>query len=182
MAFATNLQQLWRDGDAAQAELSRGLGLVRGRRGPGGEGAGDAAVVPAKQRGAVGLGRRNGAVGRGDQAAHALGAVARRVKAPERRDLLTLGSANLNEHSLFNDTEVNVAFRDAALVRETRIRLWAEHLERTPEELQGDPTEILDGLWRRLAGDEAHHLTWLPDVSRRARALLGPVQGLLVDG
>ena len=95
---------------------------------------------------------------------------------------LTLGSANLNEHSLFNDTEVNVAFRDVALARETRIRLWAEHLERAPEELRGDPTEILDGIWRRLAGDEAHHLTWLPNVSRRARALLGPVQGLLVDG
>lgn len=95
---------------------------------------------------------------------------------------LTLGSANLNEHSLFNDTEVNVAFRDTALARETRIRLWAEHLERSPEELQSDPTEIVDGLWRRLAEDEAHHLAWLPDVSRRARALLGPVQGLLVDG
>jgi phosphatidylserine/phosphatidylglycerophosphate/cardiolipin synthase-like enzyme len=95
---------------------------------------------------------------------------------------LTLGSANLNEHSLFNDTEVNVAFRDASLARETRIRLWAEHLERAPEELQGDPVELLDTLWRRLADDEAHHLTWLPDVSRRSRALLGPVQSLVVDG
>jgi phosphatidylserine/phosphatidylglycerophosphate/cardiolipin synthase-like enzyme len=95
---------------------------------------------------------------------------------------LTLGSANLNEHSLFNDTEVNVAFRDASLARETRIRLWAEHLERAPEELQGDPVEILDGLWRRLADDDTHHLTWLPHVSRRSRALLGPIQSLLVDG
>src|SRR5919202_4427355 len=48
---------------------------------------------------------------------------------------LTLGSANLNEHSLFNDTEVNVAFRDRALARETRIRLWAEHLERAVDVL-----------------------------------------------
>src|ERR671932_265535 len=95
---------------------------------------------------------------------------------------LTLGSANINEHSLFNDTEVNVAFRDASLARETRIRLWAEHLERAPEELQGDPTELVDGLWRRLADDETHHLTWLPDVSRRSRALLGPIQSLVVDG
>jgi phosphatidylserine/phosphatidylglycerophosphate/cardiolipin synthase-like enzyme len=95
---------------------------------------------------------------------------------------LTIGSANLNEHSLFNDTEVNVAFRDASLARETRIRLWAEHLERPPEELQGDPVEILDGLWRRCADDETHHLTWLPHVSRRSRALLGPLQSLVVDG
>jgi phosphatidylserine/phosphatidylglycerophosphate/cardiolipin synthase-like enzyme len=95
---------------------------------------------------------------------------------------LTLGSANLNEHSLFNDTEVNVAFRDASLARETRIRLWAEHLERAPDELQGDPVEIVDRLWRRLADDEAHHLTWLPNVSRRSRALFGPIQSLVVDG
>jgi hypothetical protein len=40
----------------------------------------------------------------------------------------------------------------------------------------------VDGLWRRLADDEAHHLTWLPDVSRRSRALLGPVESLVVDG
>ena len=43
---------------------------------------------------------------------------------------LTLGSANLNEHSLFNDTEMNVVTCDRAVVRETRLRLWAEHLER----------------------------------------------------
>jgi phosphatidylserine/phosphatidylglycerophosphate/cardiolipin synthase-like enzyme len=95
---------------------------------------------------------------------------------------LTLGSANLNEHSLFNDTEVNVAFRDPSLARETRIRLWAEHLERPAEELQGDPTELLDGLWRRLADDDTHHLTWLPNVSRRSKALMGPIQSLVVDG
>ena len=95
---------------------------------------------------------------------------------------LTLGSANLNEHSLFNDTEVNVAFRDEPLARATRIRLWAEHLERAPEELQGDPTDSVDGLWRRLADDETHHLNWLPNVSRRSKALLGPIQSLVVDG
>ena len=38
---------------------------------------------------------------------------------------LTLGSANLNDHSLFNDTEVNVATRDAPLARAARIRLWS---------------------------------------------------------
>src|SRR5919198_5545808 len=91
---------------------------------------------------------------------------------------LTLGSANLNEHSLFNDTEVNVLFRDTALAHETRMRLWAEHLERPPEELQGDPTAIVDELWRPLADDETHRLTRLPHVSRRTKALIGPLQGL----
>ncbi len=42
---------------------------------------------------------------------------------------LTVGSANLNEHSLFNDTEMNVVTHDPPLARETRLRLWAEHLE-----------------------------------------------------
>ncbi len=43
---------------------------------------------------------------------------------------LTVGSANLNEHSLFNDTEANIVVRDTALAREVRLRLWEEHLER----------------------------------------------------
>jgi len=43
---------------------------------------------------------------------------------------LTVGSANLNEHSLFNDTEMNVVSHDPALARQTRLRLWAEHLAR----------------------------------------------------
>ena len=42
---------------------------------------------------------------------------------------LTVGSANLNEHSLFNDTEVNVVTCDEHLARDARLRLWAEHLE-----------------------------------------------------
>ncbi len=105
---------------------------------------------------------------------------------------LTVGSANLNEHSLFNDTEVNVVLRDETLAREARLRLWAEHLERPREEVDGDPTQVVDELWRPLA--EEHYerrkrdgwadgkLTLLPGVSRRAEALWGPLNGLLVDG
>lgn len=105
---------------------------------------------------------------------------------------LTVGSANLNEHSLFNDTEVNVVCRDPDLVRDTRLRLWSEHLERPVEEVAGDPTEVVDTMWRpraeeqlarRRAGDPlTHRLLRLPHVSRRSRRLLGPLQGFLVDG
>ena len=95
---------------------------------------------------------------------------------------LTLGSANLNEHSLFNDTEANVVVRDPAFVRQTRLRLWAEHLEREPHELEGDPTEVVDELWRPLADEPGHHLARLPHVSRRSKRLLGPIQSLVVDG
>jgi phosphatidylserine/phosphatidylglycerophosphate/cardiolipin synthase-like enzyme len=65
---------------------------------------------------------------------------------------LTIGSANVNEHSLFNDTERNVVTRDPELARETRLRLWAEHLECEPGDLAGDPTGIVDERWRAGRG------------------------------
>src|SRR5204862_3546221 len=63
---------------------------------------------------------------------------------------MTIGSANLNEHSLFNDSEMNVVTCDAALARETRLRLWAEHLERDAD---GDPCRVIDEHWRPNAFD-----------------------------
>ena len=68
---------------------------------------------------------------------------------------LTVGSANLNEHSLFNDSEMNVICCDPELARSTRERLWAEH---------------------------PGHLRPLPGVSKRSAALRGPLQSLVVDG
>ncbi|WP_245805073.1 phospholipase D-like domain-containing protein [Amycolatopsis australiensis] len=106
---------------------------------------------------------------------------------------LTVGSANLNEHSLFNDTEVNIATDDPAVARATRLRLWAEHLGRPAAELDAtDPADVVDHLWRPLAEEQAererrgehrtHRLVLLPGVSRRAGRLQGPLRGLLVDG
>ncbi|WP_091370097.1 phospholipase D-like domain-containing protein [Actinokineospora alba] len=105
---------------------------------------------------------------------------------------MTIGSANLNEHSLFNDTEVNIATDDAELIRATRLRLWAEHLQRPADEVAGDPIDVVDHLWRPTAREQAdreaqdlprtHRLTLLPGVSRRSGRLQGPLRGLLVDG
>jgi phosphatidylserine/phosphatidylglycerophosphate/cardiolipin synthase-like enzyme len=104
---------------------------------------------------------------------------------------LTLGSANLNEHSLFNDTEVNVVCCDPDLARRTRIRLRSEHLERREDEVSGDATQVIDELWRPAeeqrrrhgAGEPpTHRLSQLPHLSRRTRRLMGPLSGLLVDG
>ncbi|MGH3009091.1 MAG: phospholipase D-like domain-containing protein [Gaiellaceae bacterium] len=105
---------------------------------------------------------------------------------------LTVGSANLNEHSLFNDSEVNVVVRDEALAREARLRLWAEHLERPREEIDGEPARVVDELWRPLAEERYERrkrdgwadgkLTLLPGVSRRTQAIWGPLNGLFVDG
>ncbi len=102
---------------------------------------------------------------------------------------LAVGSANLNEHSLFNDTEVDVITCDPRVARDTRLQLWAEHLETAPHD---DPVRAVDEQWRPIAAESLerrrrgeppnHHLIELPGVSRRARRLLGPLDALVVDG
>ena len=104
---------------------------------------------------------------------------------------MTIGSANLNEHSLFNDTEMNLVTHDPRLARQTRLRLWSEHLQRPLTDLQEEPLAVIDRLWKPIAHEQeerrkrgerpTHRLTRLPGVSRRSGLLLGPLQGLLVD-
>jgi phosphatidylserine/phosphatidylglycerophosphate/cardiolipin synthase-like enzyme len=96
---------------------------------------------------------------------------------------MTIGSANLNEHSLFNDSEANLVTDDAELIRATRVKLWAEHLQRPESEVDGDPAKVVDELWRPTAeAGRPNRLALLPSVSRRAGRLQGPLRGLLVDG
>ncbi|HEY2656097.1 MAG TPA: phosphatidylserine/phosphatidylglycerophosphate/cardiolipin synthase family protein [Solirubrobacteraceae bacterium] len=106
---------------------------------------------------------------------------------------LTVGSANLNAHSLLNDTEMNVVTDDPELARGTRLRLWAEHLEIEPETIAADdPHTVVDQRWRPIALEQlerlrsnrppTHRLLALPGVSHRSRRLLGPLAGLLDDG
>ena len=73
-----------------------------------------------------------------------------------------------------------------------RLRLWSEHLELPVDQVSGDPSTVIDELWRPTAVEQrerlerheptTHHLRELPGVSRRSMALLGPVDSLLVDG
>jgi phosphatidylserine/phosphatidylglycerophosphate/cardiolipin synthase-like enzyme len=105
---------------------------------------------------------------------------------------LTIGSANLNEHSLFNDTEMNIVSHDARLARQTRLRLWAEHLELPIAEMPTDPIQVIDDLWKPISEEQlerrkighplTHRLVRLPHVSKRSARALGPVTGVLVDG
>jgi phosphatidylserine/phosphatidylglycerophosphate/cardiolipin synthase-like enzyme len=92
---------------------------------------------------------------------------------------LCIGSANLNEHSLFNDTEACVITTDEHLVRDTRLRLWREHLRR--EDVDGPAHQVVDQIWVPTA-EARDRLAPLPHVSRRSRRFLGPINGLLVDG
>jgi phosphatidylserine/phosphatidylglycerophosphate/cardiolipin synthase-like enzyme len=106
---------------------------------------------------------------------------------------LIVGSANINAHSLFNDTEMCVVTDDAELARETRVRLWAEHLEMDEAEVRGQPAAALvDNRWRPIAQQELerhragappeHRLLELPGMSKRTSRLRGPLSGLVDDG
>jgi hypothetical protein len=78
------------------------------------------------------------------------------------------------------------------LARQTRLALWAEHLNRTVEEIDYSPTTVIDRLWRPIAEEQlhkqsfgralTHRLMELPAVSRRSERLIGPMRGLLIDG
>jgi phosphatidylserine/phosphatidylglycerophosphate/cardiolipin synthase-like enzyme len=92
---------------------------------------------------------------------------------------LCIGSANLNEHSFYNDTEACVITTDEGLARDTRLQLWREHLRR--DDVDGEPHEVIDQIWVPTA-EQGDHLGLLPHVSRRTRRFLGPINGLLVDG
>src|SRR6202035_1963841 len=105
---------------------------------------------------------------------------------------LTIGSANLNGRGLFNDTDANVVTHDPRLAHSTRLRLWSEHLGRPIDELERDPAEVIDDLWRPQAREQrervqrgqprTHRLVELSPGSYRAGRLLGALDGLVVDG
>ena len=87
---------------------------------------------------------------------------------------------------------MNIVTCDHAVARETRLRLWAEHLETSVEQVSGEASHVVDQMWRPIAeeqrrrlerGDaQPHRLRELPGVSRRSMVLLGPLDSLVVDG
>jgi hypothetical protein len=87
---------------------------------------------------------------------------------------------------------MNVVCADPTIVRAARLRLWSEHLECSADDVAGDPADVIDSRWRPIAKEQfelrrqgrpcTHRLQALPHVSRRADALRGPLNSLLVDG
>jgi phosphatidylserine/phosphatidylglycerophosphate/cardiolipin synthase-like enzyme len=67
----------------------------------------------------------------------------------------TAGSANLNGRGLATDSEINVSTTDSSAARELRLRLWAEHLACTEDDLRhACPNAILDGRWVEAAHEQ----------------------------
>jgi phosphatidylserine/phosphatidylglycerophosphate/cardiolipin synthase-like enzyme len=87
---------------------------------------------------------------------------------------LIVGSANLNEHSFYNDTEACIVTCDEELARATRLRLWREQL--------GCEDVCFERFRERAEDDGYDRLALLPHISRRTRSYLGPLNSLLVDG
>ena len=77
------------------------------------------------------------------------------------------------------------------MARETRLRLWSEHLELPVDEIDGDPTEVIEERWKPIADEQlerlrsdqplTHRLVKLPGVSVRHRRILGPLEGRIYD-
>ena len=96
---------------------------------------------------------------------------------------LTVGSANLNAHSLLNDTEMNVVTDNGELARSTRLRLWAEHLETEVAAIAEDPPHtVIDERFKPIAGEQLdRRAAGLPHPSaagaaRRLAALPAPAR------
>ena len=87
---------------------------------------------------------------------------------------------------------MNVVTHDEAIARATRLRLWAEHLERDEKDVAGSPPSAS---WTSSGGRSrpssstgssggeplTHRLVRLPGVSRRRRRVFGSLQSHLYD-
>ncbi len=110
---------------------------------------------------------------------------------------LTIGSANLNAHSLLNDTEMNVVCDDPELARATRLALWAEHLETEVAAIAGQsPQAVVDEHFKPIATEQlrrrreglapdppaARAPRRLPAVPAAARTAAGTGRRRLISG
>jgi hypothetical protein len=87
---------------------------------------------------------------------------------------------------------MNLTSHDPALARQTRLRLWSEHLELPISQSPENTTQAVDELWNPISKQQlerrergqplTHRLVRLPNVSRRSGRAFGPLSGLLVDG
>ncbi len=60
----------------------------------------------------------------------------------------TVGSANLNDRGMINDSEMNVAVRDPEIAHALRVRLWSEHLGIDPDVIESTPiVDLIDRIW-----------------------------------
>lgn len=103
---------------------------------------------------------------------------------------VTIGSANLNTHSLFNDTELNLVVAADDVAVQVREELWREHTGAQPTGV--DPVSFIDGVLRPMAEEQLQrHAAGEPPTAsirmiaastRRTAVALGPLSSVLLDG
>lgn len=100
---------------------------------------------------------------------------------------VTVGSANLNNRGMCNDTEMNIALIQPELVRRLRIFLMAEHLGLCNEDELFQLIDTLGQVHPSVGGEETQYLRnlkhWLrrrrqPDVLSSAKQLTGNIRTL----
>jgi phosphatidylserine/phosphatidylglycerophosphate/cardiolipin synthase-like enzyme len=98
------------------------------------------------------------------------------LRRPDDPDEPSADSANLNGRGLATDSEINISTTDSRTARELRLRLWAEHLACTEDDLRhAAPAAILDGRW--VAAAHQQHCI----VTRRSGPLTAALTPTHVD-
>jgi hypothetical protein len=70
------------------------------------------------------------------------------LRRPDDPEEPSADSVTLNGRGLATDSEINVSTTDSGAAHELRLRLWAERLACTEDDLRhADPTAILHGRW-----------------------------------
>ena len=68
---------------------------------------------------------------------------------------------------------MNVVTHNEEIVRATRLRLWAEHLERDEKDVAGSTAAIVDELWRPIATEQLHRIEQGEPLTHRRVRLPG---------
>lgn len=67
-----------------------------------------------------------------------------------------VGSANMNVRGFETDSELDAFIHDAAFTRSLRVRLWAEHLGISEQEVAAQPShQTVDRIWRGTSEENA---------------------------
>ena len=87
---------------------------------------------------------------------------------------------------------MNIVTHDRATRRQNTAASVGRAPRTRPRQVPADPVEAVDRYWKPISAEQlerrnagqplTHRLVRLPNISRRSGRVLGPLNGLLVDG